>query len=133
MSVIEPTDAGIVRRYEAGDTLAAIGATVGLTRERVRQIVRAAGAVMPWDYKCAVPDCQRSPRTPNAFCFAHQRRLDRYGDPLGVRQLRRDQHRTRACYRVARCRCELCRRTNAERVRERLHRLHLEMRRYGSA
>ena len=36
-------DALIVQRYEAGDTLEAIGRDLGLTRERVRQIVRQLG------------------------------------------------------------------------------------------
>src|ERR1039457_335148 len=70
-------DVEVLRRYEAGETLAGIGAVVGLTRERVRQIVRASGAPMPWDYKCAVSSCERSPRTPNRYCHSHQRRLDR--------------------------------------------------------
>lgn len=126
MNAVERRDAGIVRRYEAGDTLAAIGAAVGLTRERVRQIVRAAGAVMPWEFKCAVSMCYRSPRTPNAYCFTHQRRLDRYGDPLGTRALRRDQHGTLASYNSG-CSCDLCRRRNAIRALEYLHRVHPEM------
>jgi Sigma-70, region 4 len=54
-------DIQVLRRYEAGETLASIGAGVGLTRERIRQIVKASGAAMPWDYKCAVKTCSTSP------------------------------------------------------------------------
>ena len=124
-------DVEVLRRYEAGETLAGIGAVVGLTRERVRQIVRASGAPMPWDYKCAVSSCERSPRTPNRYCHSHQRRFERYGDPLGTKPRLRDQHGTLASYKSGRCRCELCRRRNADRVTEYQHRIHPEMRRYA--
>jgi Sigma-70, region 4 len=133
---IELRNAEIIRRYEAGEELASIGVSLDLTRERIRQIVRSAGARMPREYKCAVPDCFRSPRSPGRYCFAHQRRLDRYGDPLGVRPLLRETHGTAACY-VVGCRCDLCRkagaprrRVEAERQREHEHRRHPEMRRY---
>jgi hypothetical protein len=124
-------DVEVLRRYEAGETLAGIGAVVGLTRERVRQIVRASGAPMPWDYKCAVSSCERSPRTPNRYCQSHQRRFERYGDPLGTKPRLMDQHGTLASYKGGRCRCELCRRRNAERVLEYQHRMHPETRRYA--
>jgi hypothetical protein len=121
-------DAEIVRRYEAGETLASIGADVDLTRERIRQIVKASGLPMPWDYKCAVTGCKTSPRTPNAYCQEHQRRFERYGDPLGSKPHLMDQHGTLACYAAGRCRCELCRRSNAKRVLEHKHRMNPEMR-----
>jgi hypothetical protein len=35
------------------------------------------------DFKCAVADCFSAPRSPRRYCFAHQCRLERYGDPLG--------------------------------------------------
>jgi hypothetical protein len=82
---LEQRNAEIVRRYKAGEELASIGVSLDLMRERIRQIVRNAGARMPREYKCAVPDCFTSPRSPGRYCFAHQRRLDRFGDPLGTR------------------------------------------------
>lgn len=82
-------DLEVLRRYEAGETLASIGAAIGLTRERIRQLVKASGVAMPWDYKCAVKDCQASPRTPHAYCQAHRRRFERYGDPLGTKPLQK--------------------------------------------
>jgi len=124
-------NAEVVRRYEAGETLANIGAGIGLTRERIRQIVQASGAPMPLDYKCAVQDCSTAPRSPNRYCAAHQHRFERFGDPLGSRPPRREQHGTRACYREGRCRCDRCRKHNAERVREYQHRVHPAMRRYA--
>jgi integrase len=74
---IEQRNAEIVGRYKAGEELASIGVDLDLTRERVRQIVRSAGARMPREYKCAVADCFKSPRAPQRYCFANQRRLDR--------------------------------------------------------
>lgn len=44
----------MLRRYQAGESLARIGSSLGLTRERVRQIVRDAGGIMPLTYICAV-------------------------------------------------------------------------------
>ena len=41
---IERRDVEIVRRYKAGEELASIGVDLDLTRERIRQIVRASGA-----------------------------------------------------------------------------------------
>jgi peptidoglycan/xylan/chitin deacetylase (PgdA/CDA1 family) len=43
----------VLQRYQVGETLAAIAAHVDLTRERVRQIVKASGVAMPRAYKCA--------------------------------------------------------------------------------
>jgi hypothetical protein len=123
-------DFEVLQRYEAGETLAGIGAAVGLTRERIRQIVKASGAPMPWDYKCAVKGCDTSPRTPNLYCSFHQVRFERFGDPLGNMPRLMDQHGTLASYKRGRCSCELCRKRNADRVREYQHRIHPEMRRY---
>jgi len=50
-------DAEMLSRYEAGETLTSIGASLGLTRERVRQIVKRSGAEMPRKRRCAVADC----------------------------------------------------------------------------
>jgi len=91
-------DIEVLRRYEAGETLAGIGVVIGLSRERIRQIVRASGVAMPWDYKCAVTGCETSPRTPNQYCQSHQRRFERYGDPLGTKPRLMDQHGTLASY-----------------------------------
>jgi DNA-directed RNA polymerase sigma subunit (sigma70/sigma32) len=41
---LEQRNAEIVRRYRAGEELASIGVDLDLTRERIRQIVRSAGA-----------------------------------------------------------------------------------------
>jgi hypothetical protein len=120
-------DIEVLQRYGAGETLAAIAARVDLTRERVRQIVKASGVPMPREYECAVKACKTSPRTPNAYCHAHQDRFERYGDPLGGKQRLMDQHGTLAGYKGGRCRCELCRQSNAERVLEYKHRMHPEM------
>lgn len=127
---IERRDVEIVRRYTAGEELASIGVDLDLTRERIRQIVRASGARMPWEYKCAVKACDTSPRTPNRYCYAHQLRFERFGDPLGAKLLLMNQHGTLASYKRGRCSCELCRKRNADRVREYQHRMHPEMRRY---
>jgi hypothetical protein len=121
-------DLEVLRRYESGETLAAIGARVRLSRERVRQIVMASGAAMPWDYKCAVEGCTTSPRTPNRYCKEHQRRFELRGDPLGLKARLMDQHGTVACYKQGRCRCDLCRKANADQRLEYLHRTHPEMR-----
>jgi hypothetical protein len=72
-----------MRCYSAGDTLAKIGTTVGLTKERIRQIVKRSGVPMPHDYKCAVKDCYTAPRAPNRYCSRHQRRFEHVGNPLG--------------------------------------------------
>jgi len=120
-------DLEVLRRYESGETLAAIGARVGLTRERIRQLVKASGASMPWDYKCAVDACTTSPRTPNRYCKEHQRRFELQGDPQGAKSRLMDQHGTLACYNRGRCRCDLCRKANAEQRLEYIHRMHPEM------
>ncbi len=119
----------MIRRYKTGENLATIGAGFGVTRERVRQVVKQSGAHMPWEYKCAVDGCLTS-RTPMRYCHSHQRRLELYGDPLGSRPLLLHQHGTVSCYRDGGCRCDLCRTANADRRREYQHRVHPEMRRY---
>jgi hypothetical protein len=123
-------DLEVVRRYEAGEALAGIGAAMGLTRERIRQIVKASRAAMPSDYVYAAPDCSTAPRSPNRFCYPHERRFERFGDPLGSKPRVMDQHGTLASYKRGRCSCELCRKCYAERVREYQHRMHPELRRY---
>jgi Sigma-70, region 4 len=80
-SYYEERTATIMRDYAGGATLAQIGATVGLTRERVRQIVKGSGALTPRDGKCGVQDCQTAPRPPNRYCHPHRRRLGRLDDP----------------------------------------------------
>jgi hypothetical protein len=130
---LERRDAAIVRRYEAGETLAAIGVSLGLTRDRIRQIVKASGAVMPRDYKCAVRDCSTAPPWPHVYCQHHLSRFEKYGDPLGNRPvdpLLGKRHGTLNCYHYWGCRCALCRGANADRVREHRHLLRPEMRRY---
>jgi Sigma-70, region 4 len=117
----------VLQRYEAGETLAAIGARVGLTRERIRQIVKVSGAPMPWDDTCAMQACATSPRTPDRYCWFHQRRFDRYGDPLGGKPRLMDQHGTLAGYQRGHCRCQRCRRRNPDGVREYVHCMHPEM------
>jgi hypothetical protein len=124
-------DAAIVRRYQGGESLAGIGATIGLSRAHVQQIVRGSGARMRWEYKCAVVDCLAAPRSPNRCCHTHLRRIKLYGDPVGSKPLLRERHGTRACYQEGGCRCDLCRKAVAERRRAYDHRRHPEMRRYG--
>jgi len=117
----------LVRRYETGETLGSIAARIGLSRERVRQIVKLSGAHMPGDYKCAVEDCDTSPRSSRSYCHFHQVRFERYGDPLGtslVAPLEREQHGTYASYTDGGCRCDLCRQASADRRREYVHRVH---------
>lgn len=113
---------------QAGETLAAIGARVGLTKERVRQILKASEVAMPREYRCAAKACTAAPHRPNAYCYPHQVRFDRYGDPLAVAPRLTDVHGTTASYKYGRCRCELCRQANAAQRLEYIHRLHPEMR-----
>jgi hypothetical protein len=61
---ITERNAAILRSYEAGETLAAIGASHGLSRELIRQIVKGSGAIMPRERNCAVEDCHTAPRSP---------------------------------------------------------------------
>jgi hypothetical protein len=117
----------VLRRYAAGETLAAVGARVGLTKERVRQILKASEVAMPRELKCAAKACTTSPRAPNAYCHPHEVRFDRYRDPLGTAPRLMDQHGTIASYNYGRCRCELHRRSNATRVLEYKHRKLPEM------
>jgi len=119
----------MLRRYKAGENFASIGDSLGFTREWVRQIVKQSGAHMPWEYTCAVKDCETSPRAPRRYCYAHQRRLELYGDPLGSRPLLREQHGTIACY-MDGCSCDLCRKAETDRRREYERRVRPEMRRY---
>ena len=65
----------------------------------------ASGAVMPWEYMCAVRDSRISPRTPRVYCQEHRRRTDLHGETLGSKIPRMDQHGTKACYRDGGCRC----------------------------
>lgn len=74
-------NAEMLRRYAAGETLAGIGATLGYTRERVRQIVKFAGVVMPRGLRCAVKECGRSTRAPRLYCRIHQQHFDPQGTP----------------------------------------------------
>jgi Sigma-70, region 4 len=126
---IEQRNTEMIRRYEAGENLASIGASLGFTRERVRQIVKQSGAHMPREYTCAVKDCETSPRAPRQYCYAHQRRLELYGDPLASRPLLREEHGTIACY-MDGCSCDPCRKAETNRRREYEYRVHPEMRRY---
>jgi hypothetical protein len=126
---IERRNAEMVRRYKAGENFASIGASLGFTRERVRQVVKQSGAYMPWEYECAVEGCSTSPRAPRRYCSSHQRRLELHGDPLGSKPLLREQHGTVACYQDG-CSCDLCRRAEADRRLEYAHAVHPGMRRY---
>jgi hypothetical protein len=128
---VEERNAEIVRRYQTGETLASIGSSRGLTRERVRQIVKLAGARMPRAYKCAVEECHTAPRLPRIYCHAHQVRFELFGDPLGsspVVPLLPAEHGTRTRYREGGCRCDLCRKASADQRREHFHRAHPEWR-----
>jgi len=118
---LEQRNALMVLCYQAGETLGNIAASLALSRERVRQIVRQSGADMPSDFKCAVEDCDISPRSPHIYCRAHRVRFERYDDPLGTppaRPLRQEQHGSYAAYTHGGCRCSLCRLANANWRRE---------------
>jgi hypothetical protein len=120
-----------VRRYETGETLASIGLSRGLTRERVRQIVKLAGASVPRTSKCGVEDCHTAPRWPRIYCHAHQARFELLGDPHGsspVVPLVPAEHGTTARYREGGCRCDLCRKASAGQRREHFHQAHPEWR-----
>lgn len=123
---IERRNAVILSAYAAGDSFASIGVRVGLTRERVRQIVKAAGVAMPSEVRCAVPECARTPRAPNTYCYVHRTRLNRDTNALSKPPLLKDVHGTYASYRDRRCRCDLCRRASADRRRAQFHRAHPE-------
>jgi hypothetical protein len=126
---IERRNAVIVSSYAAGESFASIGLRVGLTRERVRQIVKASGAVMPSDLRCAVPDCDQTPRAPNTYCYSHRLRMSRDAAALAPKApLLKDEHGTYASYRDRRCRCDLCRKASADRRRAQFHRVHPEWR-----
>lgn len=117
----------MVRCYLAGYTFARIADTVGLSRARVRQIVKASGVPMPQDYKCAVKDCDTAPRSPNSYCWRHKEGFEHFGDWSGTRRVVNSQHGTMVRYKRDGCRCERCRRRNADRSLEYLHRMHPEM------
>jgi hypothetical protein len=125
----ERRNAAIVARYLEGESFATIGLSIGLTRERVRQIVKASGAVMPSEVRCAVPGCAQTPRAPNAFCYEHRTRLKRDATASSPKvALLKDEHGTYASYRDRRCRCDLCRKASADRRRAQFHRVHPEWR-----
>jgi len=126
---VDRRNAAIVSRYVAGETFASIGLTVGLTRERVRQIVKASGAVMPSEARCAEPGCNQTPRAPNTHCCAHRVHLKRDAmAPASRGPLLKDEHGTYASYRDRGCRCDLCRKASADRRRAQFHRVHPEWR-----
>jgi hypothetical protein len=126
---VDRRNAGIVSRYVAGETFASIGLSVGLTRERVRQIVKASGAVMPSEARCAEPGCNQTPRAPNTYCYAHRLHLKRdAAASTSKAPLLKDEHGTYASYRDRRCRCDLCRKASADRRRAQFHRVHPEWR-----
>jgi hypothetical protein len=123
----ERRNAVIVSSYAAGESLASIGLRVGLTRERVRQIVKASGAVMPSELRCAMAGCDQTPRAPNTYCYAHRMRLHREAAAQRpAARLLKDEHGTYASYRDRRCRCDLCRKASADRRRAQFHRVHPE-------
>lgn len=129
LEAVEQRNAEMVRRYQSGETLSSIGASVGLTRERVRQIVKVSGAKMPKDRRCAVSSCSIVPGRDRDYCYLHKRRFALHGDPLVTGptvSLRRDQHGTYASYRDGNCRCDLCRKASADRRREQFHKVHPE-------
>jgi hypothetical protein len=124
---VDRRNAAIVSSYGEGESLASIGVRMGLTRERVRQIVKASGAVMPSELRCAVAGCEQTPRAPNTYCYAHRTRLVRDGAARGSgAPLLKDEHGTYASYRDRGCRCDLCRKASADRRRAQFHRVHPE-------
>ena len=96
-------DIDVVERYKAGETLAAIAIYVDLTRERGRQIVKASGATIPWEFECGVDICSTSSGTPKRYRQANPRASSITGIRLGLARLM-DQHGTLACYKRGRCR-----------------------------
>lgn len=117
----------VLRHYAAGDTYARIGRIVGLTPSRVLQIVERSGVPMPHHMECAVEDCKTIPRSSNRYCSRHRVRFERFGDPLGKRAPVNDEHGTMVRYIHDKCRCAQCRRVNADRSTEYVHRVHPEM------
>jgi hypothetical protein len=125
-SIAERT-ATIVRCYKGGDTLAQIASTVRLSRARVLKIIRDVDPPKPQEHTCGVEDCSTVPRSSNPYCSRHQVRFERFGDPLWKRPPVRDEHGTMLRYTRDKCRCERCRRCNADRATEYLHRVHPKM------
>jgi hypothetical protein len=48
------------------------------------------------------------PRAPRQYCYAHQLRIELYGDPLGNKPLLREQQGTVACCQDGGCNYDLC-------------------------
>jgi hypothetical protein len=122
---LEQRNAVLIDRYVAGEALLSIGVSVGLSRERVRQIVKASGVRMPLEFRCAAPGCLRTPGARKQYCHPHQL-VPAAAAPTVA--LLRDQHGTESCYRAAGCRCDLCRRASADRRSARYHRTHPDWR-----
>jgi hypothetical protein len=117
----------MLRRSSAGETLTSIGQAYGLTRERVRQIVKVTGVSMPHDSPrvCDVGGCGR-PHSSHGNCDLQERRVRTHGSvdlPAAVTAA----HGTMARYRGG-CRCAECTGANRVEARARAHRAHPEWR-----
>lgn len=124
---IQRRNAAMLRRYEAGETLTSIGEAYGLTRERLRQIVKSTGVSMPRDTRrmCDVSGCGR-PHNSRGYCELHSRRLQIYGS-VDLPPTPTLAHGTTAKYRGG-CRCADCTGANRVEARARAHRAHPEWR-----
>jgi hypothetical protein len=100
-----------LQKHSPALTLDEMGQRVGLTRERVRQILKANGITVR---RPLVPCngsevCGRyvSVYSETGFCYICLRRIDKFATHIPpVKQA--DTHGTRSCYALRECRCKAC-------------------------
>lgn len=105
-----PRDREIIRRYRVDeDTMQCIGDSMGISRERVRQVLKNNGETLSQRPRiCGVEGCQATRHT-SRWCQRHTVTAYVHGDPLWVRpRLARDTHGTFSGWFYGGCRCEHC-------------------------